>query len=240
MQNTYIRSKLNIYRRKIVFFGCVFLFSSLTSQIDHRYNLPEYDKQKIHFGYHLGLNYSTFKLVQSDNFVQKDTVKNLYAVGKTGFQVGFIFNLRLSEYLDFRALPMVSFYEREIKFVFKSPAKPISVDFQASVIELPLLIKYKSHRRLNSRLYMIGGLKPSFEVGAKKRQNRSNQLGTSVVNLALDYGIGFDSYQALFKFAPELRFSLGLTDMLKRQDNLLTESLKTVKPFNVSLSILFE
>jgi hypothetical protein len=135
---------------------------------------------------------------------------------------------------------MVSFYEREIRYTFKSPAKPISADFQAAIIELPLLIKYKSHRRQNTRFYMVGGLKPSFEVGAKKRQNRSNLLATKVFNLALDYGIGIDNYYPLFKFSPELRFSLGLTEMLKPQDNLLTQSLSSVKPFNVSFSIMLE
>ena len=241
MQITQFWDKLNIFRREVILFSFVVLtYFNLNSQIDKRYNLPDYDNQKVHFGYHLGLNYSTFKLKQSPSFVKNDTVETLHSIGKSGFQVGFIFNMRISEYFDFRAMPMVSFYEREIRYTFKSPAKPITADFQAAIIELPLLIKYKSHRRQNTRLYMITGLKPSFEVGAKKRQNRSDLLATRVFNLSLDYGIGIDNYYPLFKFSPELKFSLGITEMLKPQDNLLTKSLSSIKPYNVSLSILLE
>lgn len=233
-------NKLDLRRRKIIF--CTLLFISFIShsQIDRRYNLPNYDDQKIHFGYLLGLNYATFKLTPNQNYLEQDSIISMYALGKTGFEVGFIFNYRLSEYFDLRALPKVSFYERGIQYTFNDPKKSFLAEFQSSIIELPLLLKYKSHRRQNSRLYMVGGLRPGFEVGAKKRQNRNNELATKVFNLTLEYGIGLDNYYPLFKLAPELRFSLGVTDMLKRQDNILSNSIQSVKPFNISLAIMFE
>jgi hypothetical protein len=87
---------------------------------------------------------------------------------------------------------------------------------------------------------MVGGLKPGFEVGAKKRQNRNNYIATKVFNLTLEYGIGLDNYYPLFKFAPELRFSLGVMNAFRKQDNFLSDPIKSVKPFNISLAIMFE
>lgn len=234
------RNKFDIHRGKIILFVLLVSGFISTSQIDKRYNLPDYDNQPIHFGYLLGLNYSSFKVIPSEQFLKQDTIQSITARGKTGFEVGFIFNLRISEYFDIRALPKVAFYERDILYTFKTPAKPIVADFKSSLIEVPLLLKYKSHRRDNTRLYMVGGIKPSFEVGAKKRQNRSNQLGTKVFNMTLEYGIGIDNYYQMFKFAPELRFSLGVTEMLKKEKNMLSNSLQSVKPFNISIAIMFE
>lgn len=222
----------------IVFFLIASVYSQ--AQIDSRINLPTYDDKPIHFGYLLGLNYSTFKIVQSDNFVETDTVSNVYASGKSGFEVGFIFNMRLGEYFDVRALPKVSFYERSINYTFKGEEEPVIADFQSSVLEIPFLIKYKSHRRKNNRLYMVTGLKTGFEVGAKKRQNRNDQVATKSFNLSLEYGLGLDMYYPLFKFSPELRFSLGLLDILKREDNIYSDPIAKIKPYNISFAIMFE
>ena len=69
-------------------------------------------------------------------------MSNVYASGKSGFEVGFIFNMRLGEYFDVRALPKVSFYERSINYTFKGDEEPVIADFQSSVLEIPFLIKY--------------------------------------------------------------------------------------------------
>ena len=202
--------------------------------------MPSYDEKPIHFGYFLGLNYSTFKIVHSPSYIQSDTLTSVTAIGKSGFEVGFVFNMRLGEYFDLRALPKVSFYERGINYYFKKTTAPVSADFQSSIIEIPFLVKYKSHRRKNLRMYMVGGVKTGFEVGAKKRQKRDDQLATKTFQLSLDYGIGLDMYYPLFKLAPELRFSLGIMDILKKTDNIYSTSIQRMTPYSISLSIMFE
>jgi hypothetical protein len=240
MQTAKLGHQFDLYWRKIVLF--ILLFSGYFSQaqINKRYNLSTYDDQKIHFGYLLGLNYSNFKVVLNDKFLAQDSIRAIFPTGKTGFEVGFIFNLRLADYFDLRALPKVSFYERQITYAFKSPQPKLIADFQASVIELPILLKYKSERRGNTRLYMVGGIKTSFEVGAKKRQKRNNLIATDVFSLTAEYGIGLDNYFELFKLAPELRFSMGLLNAFKKQDNYLSQPIKSIKPYNLSLCIMFE
>ena len=87
---------------------------------------------------------------------------------------------------------------------------------------------------------MVGGIKPGFEVGAKKTQKRNDQATTKSLHLSLDYGLGLDIYYPLFKLAPELRFSLGILDILKKADNIYSDPIQKMTPYNLSLSIMFE
>lgn len=220
------------------------------AQIKSRINLSQYDEHKIHFGFLMGMNYSTFRLQHSAEFSQSDTVSEIYSTGSPGFQLGFIFNYRLGEYFDLRVLPQVAFYERSINYKFNFDSDSTSSTFgtfpiteaifESSIMELPILLKYKSHRRGNTRLYMIAGIKASYEVGAKRRQQRNDQIALRSFGLSLDYGIGMDRYFPLFKLAPELRFSLGITEMFKKDDNLFSAPVQSIRPYTISLSFLFE
>ena len=133
-----------------IYIGVAFLLLTylVGGQINKRINLPVYDEKKIHYGFQLGLNYSTFKINQSQTFVDQDTVSNIYAVGGPSFELGFIFNYRLGEFFDARVLPKVSFYQRTIRYVFKNrELEQPNSGLDAAIIELPLVIKYKSQRR---------------------------------------------------------------------------------------------
>lgn len=213
---------------------------SLYGQQDTKINMQDFDKRKVHYGYLMGLNYSTFKLKFSDEYLAQDTVSDIQPVGGPGFELGFIFNYRLGEFFDARALPKVSFYERTLKYYFSNYVESDEATFEASNLELPLLLKYKSSRRRNTRLYMVGGVKGSFEVGAKRRQNRNDQIGFRNFSFFAEYGVGLDIYNQLFKLSPELRFSLGLTDILQPADNIYSAPLAAVKPFSFSFSLMFE
>lgn len=62
-------------------------------------NKENFDKQRIHFGYYLGFNALDFKM-DYNKLTEGATVD-----GKTGFNVGIIGNLRITEHLDLRLNP---------------------------------------------------------------------------------------------------------------------------------------
>lgn len=233
----------SIYKICFLFWSVLFV-SVAYSQIHTRINLPNFDQRKIHYGYSMALNYSTFKLKLSEDFLDQDTLQAIEPLGGPGFELGFILNYRLGEFFDLRALPKVAFYERALRYHFKGdlPGTSFSEDaiFEASSLELPFVLKYKSYRRKNHRLYMIGGFKTAFEVGAKRRQKRNDQIAFRTTSVSAVYGVGWDMYYPLFKFAPELKFSLGLTDLFVPDTNIYSRSVSAVKPYNITLSILFE
>ena len=137
----------------------------------------------------------------------------------------------------------MSFYQRTIRYVFKNrELEQPSSGLDAARIELPLVIKYKSQRRNNTRLYMVGGVKPGLELVVKRQQERNDQVNLKAFGLSLEYGLGLDIYYPLFKFSPELRFSLGLTDLFKEPErrNIFSDSIDKITPYTITLALLFE
>ncbi len=236
-----LRNQFNLYWRKVVLLGAFGLVISTSTfgQIESSHNLPNYDEKFMHYGFLLALNTTQFRVVHSDDFVQSDSVVGLYPKLKTGFTLGFIVNTRISEFVDFRVMPEVAFYERALAFELSSDGA-VEAIFNTAVVELPLLIKYKSQRRLNHRIYMVGGVKFAFEVGKKKDSVKKAEILTKATDISLEYGIGWDQYLPLFKFAPEVRVSYGLTNLFVPQDNIYSNSIKKLSTFTVTASFLFE
>lgn len=239
-----IGNQFNLYWKKIVI-CCLLLFSTcniiFAQQMNNQgWNLPNYDNRFLHYGFQLGVNYSQFRVKQSENFIKQDSVESVYGIGSTAFSLGFILNARLSEYFDFRVLPTVSFYQRQLNYHLKDTEDPIGIIFSSSFIELPLLLKYKSSRRKNTRMYMLCGIKPGMTVGSKKEDK--DLIKSATFDVSVDVGLGLDIYYPLFKFAPELRFSLGLLNMLgeSEQITIYSENIETLNTYTVTLFFLFE
>lgn len=169
-----------------------------------------------------------------------DTLHSVDAYWKPGFSLGFIVNYRLHEVLDIRLTPKVAFYEHELRYNFTDNTS-VQELVETTMVEFPVLLKYKSMRRGNIRMYMIGGVKPGIEASGKKEiENTTTSLEVNNFNLSLEAGIGFDLYFPLFKFSPEVRFSRGLTDVLDNTTNDFGKPLKYVNTNTVTVYLLFQ
>lgn len=241
METINLWNKLYLHWRKVT----VLLLASLSAfcsfgQITKRINMSSYDDRKMHYGFQLALNNSSFRLKHSDFATVDTTISSITTSNPTSFTLGFIFNYRINDYMDARCLPQVGFYERTIRFTFSDGSKDQFDIFDQTFIEFPMFIKFKSNRRYNHRFYMLGGIKPSIEVGAKKKEKKESQLRTRSFDFGLEYGFGLDRYNELFKFSPEVRFSLGLFNMLLPDDNIYANQFQKISTFTVTFSALFE
>jgi len=203
-------------------------------------NLPYYDDRRLHYGFILALNSTRFKPTVSNYYLSDaDSVVSITGTRTPGYTVGIILNLRLAEFFDLRLLPTFAFYQRDVNFLFKNKFSSIQTT-ESTFIEIPLMCKYKSQRRGNFRMYMIGGLKAAVETGAKKKEKKDTELRASNFDLSIDYGFGLDIYYPLFKFSPEIRFSHGLLNMLNKDNNIYSKSLDRLSTHTVSLFLHFE
>lgn len=221
-----------------LFLLSLFLIVKVQAQDPRWTNLPYYDDKFMHYGFTLGVNASGFKSKVSSGYFDNDTTLNVSPTYTPGFSLGFIVNFRLHEHFDLRILPTVGFYSRSVTYDFTN-----SIDIQtieSTFMEIPLLLKYKSMRRGNSRVYVLGGFKAAIEAGAKKKQRKSSDLRTNGFDLCLDLGVGMDLYCPLFKFSPELRFSHGLLDLLSNDPNVYSSSLSRLSSNTISLFLNFE
>ena len=154
--------------------------------------------------------------------------------------------MRLLEQLELRLLPTVSFYQRYVDYYYNfdslrgntTPSTQLNQS-TFSFIELPLLLKYKSVRRKNTRLFVTAGVKPGMEVGAKRKEIDPSLLRANSLDLAVEYGFGIDLYYPLFKFSPEIRFSHGLLNMRVNDNNHYANSLKTMTTHTVTFFLNF-
>jgi hypothetical protein len=208
-------------------------------------NNPNYDnKRRVSFGMSLGLHSSSYKIRYSENFVSPG-FDSLYSVDtgwSTGFSLGALINCKLGEFFDLRAVPKFSFYDHDVMYRFKGAGfTGEDVITESVMVELPVLLKYKSERRGNVRMYMIGGLKPGIEAsGLRDLKKVATTLETKDWNLSADFGFGFDLYYPLFKFSPEITFSKGLVDILDNRTNKYGQPLDRLTTNTVNICFIFQ
>lgn len=244
MQAVNFWDKLHLHRAKIILLGLILVAGTLQAQTYKwaRRNNPNYDQRKLTYGFLIGLHTSIIQIEYADEFVTPDfdTLQSVIPEWKPGFSLGFIVNYRLHEFVDFRLTPKVAFYEHKLKYYF-TDGSFVEELVETTMVEFPFLLKYKSMRRGNVRMYMIGGFKPGIEASGKKEiENVTTTLEVKRVNLCLEAGLGFDLYFPLFKFSPEIRFSRGIVNVLDNTENKYGEPLRRMNTNTISVYLLFQ
>lgn len=200
----------------------------------------DYDERRLHYGFFLAGNYTKFKRNYSDAFTNgADTAFAISPKGAPGFGLGFIASYSITKYIDIRILPSAAFYERSIDYLFAKGSTNTQL-IESTFLELPVLLKYKSVRRGNVRMYMVGGIKPSMEIGSNKRERTRDRLVTENMDLTVEYGMGFDLFYTFVKVSPELRFSHGLRNMLVKDTSPYSKGLERLNTHTISLYLFFE
>lgn len=250
MAFTHIWHQLHLHRQKVSFAVLLLLCLAGASQAQAQKikgeNKPGYDEKRIHYGFYLGLPISKYNIQHSQAYVdQIDGGITANAMARPGFYPGLVLNVRLFEYLDARFLPGVGFYGRTIDFEDGTQAEGETEAFgdatiSSTVIELPLLLKYRAKRRGNFRMYMVGGVKGSRDLGNRKDTQFGDRLHTEKLDLSIEYGVGLDIFYPYFKFAPEVRFSHGLINQKAPYSSQYSDLIERLTTHNVSFVLYFE
>lgn len=241
MQAIDLRNLLHLYRRQVAVVALALLMAAPAfGQRGTSINLPNYTEKFLHYGFGMGLHTSRYSIRYSDFFAQDDTLHSIVPQGLGGFKIGFISNFRMLQYLDLRFLVTVGFYEN--KLLYRSvTGNTLEELVDATTVELPILLKYRSVRRDNIGMYLIGGVTPAIEArGKEDKEDSRERLLTKSASVALEAGVGFDLYYPLFKFSPEIRYSWGISNILTEETNKYSAGLKRVSPHNLTLYITFE
>jgi len=247
MQATYIRHQFALYRHQIIFgLVCMLLVATLPAQAQRykwaRENNPDYDERQISYGFVIGLHTSGYQVKYSDQFITQsfDTVHSVMAPFSPGFSLGFLVNLRIFEDLDLRLLPKAGFYDHKLIYQYTNDDLQEQL-IETTFMEFPLMLKYKSARRGNVRMYMVGGITPAFELSGKNDvESSTSNLSVKKSNFSLDGGVGFDFYFPLFKFSQEIRFSRGVSDMLGTDPSVFREPLSRLNTNTISVYFIFQ
>lgn len=214
-------------------------------------NLPGYDNKWFHPGFYIAPHFSRFKVEQSQAYIQNlgtNRGVSVNALNGPGFSVGFVGDARLGDYFNLRFAPGVSFITRQLEFKpagytangADDPKELVDQEIGSTQADFPLLLKFHSERRRNTRVYVVGGVKPSVNVGNRRKDPERNLINADNTDLAIEYGVGLDLFYPFFKFAPELRFSHGLKNLYLPENNVYSNSLQSLRSNTVTLYLTFE
>lgn len=245
MQATYFRHKLDLHWNKVVIAGlllCMTLGANAQKYKWARENNPRYDERFISYGFVIGLHRAGYNVKYSDKFVTQnyDTVHSVMAPMSPGFSLGFLVNMRLFDVLDLRLMPKAGFYDMKLTYQYTDRTEQNQL-IETTQMEFPVMLKYKSLRRGNVRMYMIGGFTPGFELSGKNDvESNSANLSVRKTNMTADVGVGCDFYFPLFKFSPEIRFSHGLVNMLGDDPSPFKDPIKSLKTNTIGIYFIFQ
>lgn len=230
-------------------------------------NLTTFDDKKIHFGFTLGINtldlgishYNT--LFDNPNFdkssIDPSFLTELDSVAyqvradvsqlMPGFTVGIVSNLRLTENLDLRFIPGLSFGSRRLVYNlplhdFNEPSNIDDYTIRSTYLDFPVMLKYKSKRIINQRPYMLSGL--AMRVDISKAEN-AELLRLKKATFYAELGMGWDAYLQFFRLSTELKYSFGINNALtappiEPQPKYYNQAFKHLSSHMLTLSFHFE
>nr|WP_293842991.1 porin family protein [uncultured Arsenicibacter sp.] len=244
MDTSYVRHCLYLHRTKILLGALLALV--LTTDLHAqgyaytRKHLEHYDDKIIHYGFFFAAPITRFNIKYSNAFVTGDSASRIYSPNKTSFRVGFVANAYMTDAFDIRTTPSISLYSREVKYDYPGGTTR-SETRESAWLDIPLLIKYKSQRRNNTRMYLLAGGSFAIETNVRKKEAfGSTRLSTNTTDFTVEYGIGFEQFFEYFKFSPEIRFSHGIPNMFRPTNNTASLGIRRLTTHGVTIYINFE
>ncbi|MEI7897558.1 MAG: porin family protein [bacterium] len=173
-----------------------------------------------------------------------------------GFVISIVANMQMGKHFELQFVPSLSFGDRTIDYNIETyryrpgatdPLQQVTITKKvpSTYINFPIEIKYKAVRYNNFRPYLLAGAQYSLDLAsqAKKREqkNRNEKIVKFNQNdVYVEAGVGFDFYNEWFKFGLEIKMMYGLMDVLKRENNIYTESIDKVSSKIFQVSFTFE
>ena len=266
MYTTHFRNKLHLHWRKVgllLFFPVLFSESFAQRQWS-LFNSSGGDNQTFSYGFFLAGHTSTLRVKYSDAFLNPEVpashnIRSVMPSYSPGFSLGFLLTTRLHDQVNILITPKVGFYEYRTDVQFYGPTNTLDpsiiqtdgtvVDYQApltflaeeTLVELPILFKYKSHRFNNTRMFFVGGVNPQIRTKQQDEADEDDIVLTGK-DLAVELGMGFDLYFKYFKFSPEIRFSHGLRNLYRPEttDSRVASALSDVRKKSITIYLNFQ
>ena len=188
-------------------------------------------------------------------------VYSVNTTGAPGFSVGILGSLRLRKYLDLRFIPTLSFGSRNLLYTIRafkngnivydkgssdSTFVHVKKQINSTYITFPLLIKYRSYRDNNIGAYFLGGISYSIDLAAAKRtKQNANNTNSGIIKMrthdfSIQAGAGFDFYTPYFKLGVEAKMIYGLNNLIIKENDLYSGSIKSMHSKMFMLSFIFE
>jgi hypothetical protein len=179
-------------------------------------NKENFDKQRIHFGYYLGFNSLDFK------FDYLSVTQDIQVKNSTGFNVGLVGNVRLTDYFDFRFEPGLYITQRDLSYPNILDNVDKLREVKSTYIYFPFILKMSAKRTGNIKPYLTAGLATALNLGSNSdspNDNSNNIFRMTKWTNFYEVGFGIDLYLEYFKFSPSIKGVFSINDELIRDDD---------------------
>jgi len=212
-------------------------------------NLRSFDERPLHFGFLLGLNTMDFTVYNTGQPINEagDVLYSDMLSLTPGLNIGIVTSYKLTNDLNLRFLPGISFGQRNLTFIRYDQAgnfieREEASQIKSTFLEFPLLLKYSAFRMHNAKPYLIGGFNARYDLA----KNKQDKLLLTSFDGYLEVGAGFDFYLTYFRFSVEAKASIGLGNVLnpkgtgEPEDLIYTEALDRLRSRIFCLTFYFE
>ena len=243
--------------------GTLLNINTISAQQQKVQNQPNYDLDPYHFGFILAGNQLLFSVKTVDNMssikfnalqtpdfpADSSYVYELTGIGRPGFTIGILGNLRLGKNTDLRFIPSLLFGERALNYNIltyrngEGKFVEIQKNITSTLLLFPLELKYRSHRLNNFAAYVLGGVTYTLDLASqKKAQANTNDITVKIQknDLLLEVGTGVDFYTNYFKFGVQIKMGYGINNLIKKEGNIYTDVIDKLNSKVFLLSFTFE
>ena len=143
--------------------------------------------------------------------------------------MGVLGEWRLNKHFSLRVSPTLHFGQKHITFHEQLSGRDSTQNIKSTYVSVPVDVKFSAPRWNNFRPYLIAGASPTVDLTTRKHA----ALMMKPFDCYLELGMGCDIYLPFFKLIPELKFCIGLADILKKNRSDLIDN--TLEKFTHSL-----
>ena len=233
-------------RTKISILLFILFFTGISTYAQGRKekNQPYIDQKMYHLGFLVGIHGQDMNIMHTGF----ESSGEVWFAGlpsySAGFSVGIIGDRYINEHFNIRLPPTLHFGEKNIVFKEQTTGTEYKTTLRCNYLTMPLQIKFNAGRIDNYRPYLTMGGYASMNITPKKNE----ALRLKPFDYGLEFGLGCNFYLPMFKLCPELKFSLGLADVIDKDRSDLsdkemlkyTQSISSGKNRMISLVFNFE
>ncbi len=207
-------------------------------------NLPKYDVVPLHFGMALGFNAMDFTIRNSGQFWYLDSVYSVENIPKIGININIVSNYNFHPYFSFRFLPGLNLGQRNLEYWVRADTVfyPHVMKIESTFLDFPFLLEYKAERMTNFRPYLIAGGSLKVDLAAQKRirDEELPKIRLRRMSFYYELGVGSDFFLEYFKFAMELKYVVGLNNVIVPDGSEYTRAIHRMTSKMLILSFTFE
>jgi len=207
-------------------------------------NLQKYDYYPIHFGMALGFNLMDFTIHHSGHFFYLDSIYSVENKPTIGLNINIVSNWNFWPNFSLRFLPGLNLGQRNLEYWVRKDTVMYTrvMKIESTYLDFPLLIAFKGSRLNNFRPYLIGGFSIKVDLAAQKRIREEERPKIRLKRFSYYYEIGFgcDYFFPYFKFATELKFAVGLNNVLVPDNTQYSKAIEFMNSKMLMLSFTFE